>query len=67
MSFPRIADIAARREATGADQQPGYTTEELQRGDDQAWYIPLCGCAAVIPRQLPSLGSCFANVRCKRR
>jgi hypothetical protein len=24
--------------------EPGYTPEELERGEDQAWHIPICGC-----------------------
>ena len=24
--------------------EPGYTPEELERGEDQAWHIPIWGC-----------------------
>jgi hypothetical protein len=30
------------------DEQPGYTPEELERGEDQAWHVPIWGCLAVV-------------------
>ena len=24
--------------------EPGYTPEELERGEDRAWHIPILGC-----------------------
>ena len=27
---------------------PGFTPEELARGEDQAWRMPIWGCVAVI-------------------
>ena len=26
------------------DEQRGYTPEEIERGEDQAWHIPIWGC-----------------------
>ena len=26
----------------------GYTPEELERGEDQAWHVPIWGCLAVL-------------------
>jgi hypothetical protein len=28
--------------------KPGYTPEELERGEDQAWHIPVWGCLAAV-------------------
>lgn len=28
--------------------EPGYSPEEIERGEDQAWHIPLLGCLVVI-------------------
>ena len=28
--------------------EPGYTPEELERGEDQAWHIPIWGCLLTI-------------------
>jgi hypothetical protein len=30
------------------DEQPGYTPEERERGENQAWHIPVWGCLAVV-------------------
>jgi hypothetical protein len=30
------------------DEPPGFTSEEIKRGEDQAWHIPKWGCLAVI-------------------
>ena len=30
------------------DEQPGYTPEEIERGEDRAWHIPVWGCLAAI-------------------
>jgi hypothetical protein len=28
------------------DEQPGYTPEEIERGEDRSWHIPAWGCLA---------------------
>jgi hypothetical protein len=28
--------------------EPGYSSDELERGEDQAWHIPLWGCLSFI-------------------
>ena len=28
--------------------EPGYTPEELERGEDKAWHIPIWGCLLAI-------------------
>jgi hypothetical protein len=30
------------------DEQSGYTPEERERGEDQAWHIPVWGCLAAV-------------------
>lgn len=29
-------------------EQRGYTPEEIERGEDQAWHMPFWGCALVL-------------------
>jgi hypothetical protein len=26
------------------DEKPGFTPDEIERGDDQAWHVPIKGC-----------------------
>lgn len=42
------------------DEQPGFTPEEIERGEDRAWHIPIWGCATTIAVVL--LG-CYALYR----
>jgi hypothetical protein len=46
--FPPIADIGVGRQSSIMKEQRGYTPEELDRGEDQAWHIPAWGCLAVL-------------------
>jgi hypothetical protein len=29
-------------------EQPGFSAEEIERGEDEAWHIPMWGCLAVL-------------------
>ncbi|MES2043698.1 MAG: hypothetical protein V4475_07460 [Pseudomonadota bacterium] len=30
------------------DEEPGFTPDEIERGEDRAWHIPPWGCLAVL-------------------
>ena len=47
-SFDPLQTPRLFRQAASMDEQSGYTPEELERGEDKAWHIPIWGCLAVL-------------------